>query len=248
MLTCLRSRLPANPEAFEAHFAGLADSGREGVEIVYPRERLGQSIFTEGHCQSLLQVVGKHGIRICSVAIDGLDIFDLADPDPVHQQASLDGFEELLRAAAWLGDGTGLIIGAHDVHCLKDISVGGYEAAFNRVFVSVESLVRKAEKLCVELHIENPGGGLLLSPLELREFLDEINSPYIGLCFNPAYASHFTDPLDWFSIMDRRIRAVRMPLGWKDELHDKIIERLERMQFEGPIVYIEPRMDTDKHG
>ncbi|MCH9021290.1 MAG: TIM barrel protein [Planctomycetes bacterium] len=242
MLTCLRSTLPANPDELEAHFEGLAASGTSNVEIVYPRLRLGQSFLTQSHCRSLLQAAGKHGVRICSVSTDGLDIFDLADPNPAHQQASLDGFEELLRAAAWLGDGTGLIIGAHDVHCLKDISVGGYEVAFNRVFVSVESLVRKAEKLCVELHIENPGGGLLLSPLELREFLDEINSPYIGLCFNPAYASHFTDPLDWFSIMDRRIRAVRMPLGWKDEaldaeLHDKIIERLGLIQFAGPIVY-----------
>ncbi|MCH7924249.1 MAG: hypothetical protein IIC51_01810 [Planctomycetes bacterium] len=100
----------------------------------------------------------------CQVSVISLQ------PSAVGVRASGFGY----RAAAWLGDGTGLIIGAHDVHCLKDISVGGYEVAFNRVFVSVESLVRKAEKLCVELHIENPGGGLLLSPLELREFLDEM--------------------------------------------------------------------------
>ena len=246
MLTCLRSTLPANPDALGPHFEGLASSGTAGVEIVYPQLPLGQSSLTQSHCQSLLRAAVKHGVRICSVTTDGLDIFNLADANRSNQQASLDGFEALLRAAAWLGDGTGLVIGAHDVHCLQEVSVGDYEQAFNRVFVFVETLVRKAEKLGVDIHIENPGGGLFLSPLELREFLDEINSPHIGLCFNPAHASQFTDPLDWFSIMDRRIRAIRLPLSWKDEplhveLHDKIIDRLDLIQFAGPVVY------TDKY-
>ena len=242
MLTCLRSTLPANPDELEPHFENVAASGTAGVEIVYPQLWLGQSSLTQNHCQSLLQAAGKHAIRISSVTADSLDIFNLADPDRSNQKASLDSFEELLQAAAWLEDGTGLVIGAHHVHLLQDAAVDDYEQAFNSAFVSVETLVRKAEKLRVDIHIENPGGGLFLSPLELREFLDEINSPHIGLCFNPDHATQLTDPLDWFSIMDRRIRVVRMPLSWKDgplnvELHDKIIERLGRMRFEGPLVY-----------
>jgi len=117
-----------------------------------------------------------------------------------------------------------------------------YERAFNSLFDALERLSEIAERESVMLAMENPGGGLLLSPLELRELIDEINSPYLGICFNPDNVGQSGDPTDWLRILDKRVIALRLPLkgvaenGTKDN-QDMIVTELERQGFDSPAIF-----------
>jgi hexulose-6-phosphate isomerase len=85
-----------------------------------------------------------------------------------------------------------------------------YENAFNCLFRHLEILASEAQKQKVNLALENPSRDLLLSPLELRDLIDQINSAHLGICFNPHYAAQLGKPLDWAHILNHRIFAVKL--------------------------------------
>ena len=84
---------------------------------------------------------------------------------------------------------------------------------------------------------ENPGNGFLLSPLELAGLIDEVNSAYLGLCFNPGYGERSGKAVDWVRILDKRILAVRLEAGRSDENDAEMLAQLERRRWEGSLIY-----------
>ena len=115
--------------------------------------------------------------------------------------------------------------------------VGSYEEAFNFLFEAMESLAELAERESVMLALENPASGVLLSPLELRELVDELNSPYAGVYFNPFYAERLGEPVDWLRILGRRVVALRLPLRVAEEKYCDVLSEYERLGCVGSIIY-----------
>jgi hexulose-6-phosphate isomerase len=60
------------------------------------------------------------------------------------------------------------------------------------------------------LCIENVWNKFLYSPLELRLFLDELGSPWVGAYFDIANCVVFGYPEHWIEILSDRIRAVHV--------------------------------------
>ena len=139
-----------------------------------------------------------------------------------------------------------VVIGAHEQQEVEGGLRGSYEGSFHRLFLGLEELAEQAEECGVRLVLENPGGGLLLSPLEMRDLIDEVNSGYVGICFNPAWAGRLGNRLDWLKIFGQRIFAVRMNFEQLDDLKDiekingcyqEVIDTLEKKGFAGPVMY-----------
>ena len=85
----------------------------------------------------------------------------------------MDFAHKALQITRWLGSDAYLFVpGAVDVFFLPDAEVIPYEVCYERASEAVKQLVPTAEKLGVSLAIENVWNKFLLSPLEMRDFVD----------------------------------------------------------------------------
>jgi hexulose-6-phosphate isomerase len=85
-----------------------------------------------------------------------------------------------------------------------------YEEALARARESLRKCIKTAEKHKVTLAILNAWSGLLVSPLEFRDFLDRLRSKRVAACLDVANAALTGLPQHWVSILGRRVFRVRV--------------------------------------
>ena len=159
---------------------------------------------------SIYEKARLKNVEILSLTTCSHDLFNLCADSENTRNAALKYFTNLIDCAAPAGAVT--VIPAHRTQKLGSIPDGSYEQSLYHLFVSLKSLAAHAEKKSLHLALETPGSGLLLSPLELRELIDQINNPYIGVCLNPHYIEQNTNPFDWLTILNSRIIILHLPV------------------------------------
>ena len=83
-----------------------------------------------------------------------------------------------------------------------------YDVAYERSCSALRCLAGDAETLGVAIGIENIWNKFLLSPLEMRTFIDEIGSPQVGVFFDVGNVVATGYPEQWIRILGRQIRKV----------------------------------------
>lgn len=73
---------------------------------------------------------------------------------------------------------------------------------------------RSGRKTGVAVAVEFMWNGYLFSPLEMKRFLDEIGSKFIGFYFDPGNMAAFQYPQHWARILGSDIKMVHMK-DWK---------------------------------
>ena len=223
-------------------FASAVERGFNSLQLSAPAKQNLLSHLSEQDCRDLLTTARQYSLTIDSLTADRYDIFSLATIEDQHRSDCLEQIQQLLRIANWFEAVPQVTLYAHEIHSAQTPLDTSYETAFHRLFLALEELALTAQSCATLLSVENPACGLLLSPLELREFIDQINNPYLGICFNPEHALKLGNPLDWIEILDHRIIAVTWPLqNDKNNVPTKDIKditpALERINFQGPIIY-----------
>jgi sugar phosphate isomerase/epimerase len=190
--------------------AGLAAPGGpiEALHVALDGKSFDLESGNGGWGEKLIGSIEKASLKFLALSVDGVGLFSLSSADPAKRAESIRILIDLIRRAAQLPCPTCIILPADQPLCV-DGHVS-YEDAFDNAFFSIGELSNAAVKFGTTVAVENPARGVLLSPLELRDFVDQINSPSLGVCFNPANASALGDPIDWYDLLDRRVAAVRL--------------------------------------
>jgi L-ribulose-5-phosphate 3-epimerase len=68
----------------------------------------------------------------------------------------------------------------------------------------------EAERRKVAIAIENVWNRFLLSPLEVRDLIDHLGSPYVGVYFDAGNILAYGYPQQWISILGARIKRVHV--------------------------------------
>jgi len=132
---------------------------------------------------------------------------------PANRRKAERILSRLIEIAAHLGTPTVLTIpGAVDNSILSEqVEVIPYEVAYTRSAEALLRLARQAEKEGVVLAIENVANKFLLSPLEMRTFIEKIGSPSIGCHFDVANCVYTGGvPEQWIRILAKHIKAVHL--------------------------------------
>jgi len=227
---------------------GDIPGGFDGLELVVDDLTAGQS---DSNDEFAGQPECKHmeeGLPVAALTTGAFNLFSLANSDGGIQKDALNYFTELLRCVSSHKDETAsiagkiVVIGANSVAIAEQTPLQSYQRSFNLVFKSLEILTRTADELKVYLALENPADQLLLSPLELRELLNAINNPYIGLAFNPSHAQQLGSAIDWLGILGRHCMVMRVLLedstclenntAWHD-----VIDEFRRHDPVRPVIY-----------
>jgi sugar phosphate isomerase/epimerase len=194
----------------------------------------------------LIRMAGRKGLMVKAITSSRFDIYSLSSANKQLRTEAIECFTSFLCLAdkgndinqnSEKSEKPVIVISAYK----QQKTTFSYEQAFNSLFDSLERLSEIAERESVMLAMENPGSGLLLSPLELRELIDEINSPYFGICFNPDNVGPSGDPIDWLRILDKRVIALRLPTkdvaeNGAGDSQDVIVTELEHQGFNSPAI------------
>ena len=97
---------------------------------------------------------------------------------------------------------------AKDIEFFAGSEIIDYDVAYERSRDALKELGEYAVKVGIKIGVENIWNKFLLSPLEMRAFIDEINCPNVGVWLDVANMMMFGYPEQWIKILGKRIIKV----------------------------------------
>ncbi len=132
-------------------------------------------------------------------------------PDETVRRRAIDTYRKVIEVASWLGAKTLLYLpGMVSATFVPDFPAQPYESVRTRAKEAIDALLPAAEKAHICLGIENVWNRFLLSPVEMRDFIDSFKSPAVGSYFDVGNVMLYGHPEDWIHTLGRRIAAVHL--------------------------------------
>jgi L-ribulose-5-phosphate 3-epimerase len=155
----------------------------------------------------MAEAADKAGIRIATLWIS----------DALHQNP-LNAADAAVRARGVEAIRRAISI-ATDMNCtdilLYAVRLGngarleyGSQETWDRFTAELTKVVPDAERAKVSLNPENVWNKFLLSPLEMRSFVDQFHSEWVGTHFDAGNCMQYGYPEDWILTLGKRIRRI----------------------------------------
>jgi hexulose-6-phosphate isomerase len=186
-------------------------AGFEAFEPVLTSEGAASVAADEPTIRRLGEAVRGTGLEILSAACPLLRRWPLSATDAQPRQQARQLVIAALDRAAWLGAEVLVVeagrLASVDKPHHQEVS---YPDALNAVFESLRVLSFEAESRAVVLAIENPADAFLLSPVETRDLVDRIGSPWVQVCLHVGRVQRHGFPTDWIGTLGPRIVRVHV--------------------------------------
>lgn len=172
--------------------------GYAGLEILLTEN--GELTLNSGPADyaAIKQMSEEAGVELVSICGAG----DLGSDDPATVAKAKAQVRKMLEAAEALGIDTILVTGARTSEKVP------YDVAYDRQLRALQELRPDAERHRVNIGLENIWNKLLISPLEFRDFLDEVGSQYVGCYFDVGNVMLYGYPEQWIRILGNRIKKI----------------------------------------
>ena len=223
------------------------DAGFAGIELSMGEVGL-MGLPTPNAAMTARKIAESEGIALpslaCGLCWDALLTSSIAQ----KRQEAKDMIRRQVDMAAELGADSILVIpGAVGVDFLNGKeNLLPYDAAYDTALEAIFELAPYAENARVNLALENVWNKFLLSPLELRDFIDKVGSDYVGSYFDVGNVLLTGYPEQWVRILGKRIKKVhfkdyrRNPGGFNcfcdllsgDVDYPAVIEALEAVGYD----------------
>lgn len=209
----------------------------------------------EADCRKVGDDIRAAGVEVASLACGLFWEKHYTSPDPAVRAAAKKLTIAGLDRARWLGTDALLVVPGCVAHFERPTQpIIGYADALNFAYEALKELAPEAEKRGVIIAIENVWNGFLLSPVETRDLIDRVNSPWVQAYFDTGNVLKFGFPQDWVSILGRRIRRIHLKdfktavgtidgfcaLGDGDADWKAIMTGLKAAGYNGPLTYEGP--------
>lgn len=195
----------------EETFALAKKSGYDGVELSLDAEGEINLNSTEEDMKKIKAQAEKHGIELYSVATNLHWDYSLTSSNKETADKAKAIIKKQIDVASWLGCDTVLVVpGAVGVDWLPNGELVDYDVAYARAFEGIKEVSKYAEEKKVSIGLENVGNKLLLSPIELRDFIDKIGSDYVGAYFDVGNILRTGYPDQWIRILNKRIKKIHI--------------------------------------
>ena len=187
-------------------FRQAKNAGFDGVEV-----RMGEVTLssTQDELKRLADTAEKAHVAIVSLWVsDPLSANPLNSPDPALRAKGVEVLHKTIDFATWLRCGALLIVPGRlgDGAKLKV----GYQDTWDRVTAELRKAIPHAEQAKVYLTPENVWNKFLVSPLEMRAFVDQFQSPWLQTHFDIGNVMQFGYPQDWILTLGPRIKRLHV--------------------------------------
>ena len=183
--------------------------GFEGVEVEL--SETGEISFNTSseELRCICRAAEQCGLSIYSVASGLYWKYSITSPDASVREKAESIVKRQLDVASELGCDSILVVpGAVSVSFAPELGVVPYQTAYERALEAFRRIGGYAEKKKVSIGLENVWNGFLLSPLEMRDFIDKIGNEYVGSYFDVGNTMLNGHPEHWIEILGKRIKKV----------------------------------------
>lgn len=185
------------------------DAGFEGVELAINASGELSMTSTEKEILEVKKTADDLGLSLYSLSSGLCWDLRLSDDDEKMREKAKDMIKKQLDTAKILGADTILVVpGVVNVEFSFPEKKVAYDVVYERSLESLNELKKYAEALQVHIGLENVWNKFLLSPMEMRDFIDKIGSAYVGSYLDIGNTLYCSYPEDWVRILGNRIKKV----------------------------------------
>ncbi|MFA9479804.1 sugar phosphate isomerase/epimerase family protein [Phycisphaerales bacterium AB-hyl4] len=200
--------------------AAAKDAGFEGLELGIGPEGVLTTQSSQSDCENIRKQIDGAGLTVETLASGMSWGANPTSNDPAVRRKSIELHAAALQRAAWTGCKAMLFVPGVVTSPIAPDEVVRYDTAVDRVREAVRELLEVAEKVQVDLCLENVWNGLLLSPLEWMSLIDEFKSDRLGMYFDVGnLLGYHQHPPHWIELLGSRIKRVHIKdfkdnFGW----------------------------------
>lgn len=186
-------------------FAQAKSAGFDAIELAIGTD-LSLDV-TRDEARTLGDSARKAGIQIATLWVsEPLHQNPLNSPDPAVRTRGVDAIRKAIAIATDLNCGA-LLLYAVRLGNGPHLEVGSQET-WDRYTAELTKVVPAAASAKVLLNPENVWNKFLLSPLEMRTFVDQFHSPWVGTHFDAGNVMQYGYPEDWILTLGPRIKRI----------------------------------------
>jgi len=201
----------AGKSPLTACMAEAKKAGFEAIELAIDETGELTGKATKTTCKRLRAAAEDIGIQIGSTALGLLWGCPVTANSARTRKKGTDLVKRGIERTAWLGTDCMLVIpGVVGVDFMSGVETVSYDVAYNRALEAWTTLGEFAAKHGVVLGLENVWNKFLLSPLEMRDLVDTINSPGVGVYFDIGNVIINGYPEQWIHILGDRIKRIHV--------------------------------------
>ena len=176
-------------------FKLVKELGFDGVELNSP---------VDFNMSEILDAKSKSGIELPTVVNKDHWSSPLSDPDPAVRKKCIDSVIKSLQEVKEMGGDTVLVVPG-----VVNEKVS-YEQAYITSQQSIRELIPYAEKTGMQIAVENVWNNFLISPVEAKRFIDEINHSLVGWYFDIGNVLRYGWPEHWIKTLNSRIMKLHI--------------------------------------
>ena len=164
----------------------------------------------------------------------------LSSPVEAERDESRKGLEAAIRESKAVGGSSVLLVPGVVRGEDKNES---HEQVWERSIAEIRKVIPLASKLGIHVLIETVWNGFCYKPEQFRDYLDEINNPWVQAYYDIGNMQKFAPSHDWIRILGNRNVKLDVkdwgkkngfcPLGQGDVEWDKVRAELEKIGFNG---------------
>ena len=206
----------------------LKDLGFDGVEGSGPGMQI----------DGLKKALAEVGLPMHGVVYNKHWKVRLSSPKPETREASRKGLEDAMRESKAVGGTSVLLVPGR---------VGGkdetHEHVWSRSIEQIRKCIPLCKKLKIHILIETVWNGFCLKPEQFRDYIDEIDSPWVQAYYDIGNMQKFAPSHEWIRILGKRtlkfdvkdwgVKTGFCPLGKGDVEWDKVRDELAKIEFKG---------------
>ena len=206
-------------------FAQAKSAGFDAIELAVGND-LALDI-TRDDARRMADAAHKAGIQIATLWVsEPLHQNPLNAPDAAVRAKGVEAIRRAIAIATDLNCGALLLYAVRLGNGAK-LEVGSQDT-WDRYTAELTKVVPDAERAKVLLNPENVWNKFILSPLEMRAFVDQFHNPWVGAHFDIGNVMAYGYPEDWILTLGQRIKRVHV----KDY---KLASRGEAARFADPL-------------
>lgn len=185
------------------------NAGFDGVELALNGEGELSMSSSDKEVLSIKNMADDMGLSLYSLSCGLCWDYRLSDDDASLRQKAKEMIKKQIYTAKLLGADTVLVIpGVVNVEFSMPEKKVAYDVVYQRALDGLNELKGYAEQLKVNIGLENVWNKFLLSPMEMRDFIDKIGSDYVGSYLDIGNTLYCSYPEDWVRILGNRIKKI----------------------------------------
>ena len=197
--------------SLEQCFQAAKKAGFDGVEVALAETGELNLNSSVGDMEKIAASAKENGIELYSLATGLYWQYSLTSNNKETREKAQSVLHKQIEIASWLDCETILVIpGMVNADFISDCEIVEYDVAYERSFDAISKELKFAEEKKIEIGIENVWNKFLLSPLEMRDFIDKFSSAYAGSYFDVGNVVYSGYPEHWIKILNKRIKKVHL--------------------------------------